>query len=65
MIYGERGGEDFESAPSALALKGPHGGKIVALIRLGSVSLKPKISTPRHGLKGSPSGRLPGLAADF
>jgi hypothetical protein len=65
MIYGERGGEDFESALSALALKAPHGGKIVALIKLGSVSLKPKISTACHGLKRSHSGRLPGSAADF
>jgi len=50
MIYGERGGEDFESARSAPALKPPHDGKIVALIRTVSASLKPKITTACHGL---------------
>jgi len=65
MIYGERGGEDFESTPSALALKAPHGGKIVALISRASASLKPKISIARHGLKRSHSGLPPGPAVDF
>jgi hypothetical protein len=65
MIYGERGGEGFESALFLLAFKAPHRGKIVALIRAGSASLKPKISTARHGLKRSHPEQLFGFAADF
>ena len=65
MIYGERGGEDFESAQSALALKAPYVGKIVALIRVGSVSSKPKISMRCHGFKRSHSERPRSGAADF
>jgi hypothetical protein len=65
MIYGERDGEDFESARLAPAPKTPHGGKIVALIRAVSASLKPKITTVGHGLKGSLGNRRGGAAAGF
>jgi hypothetical protein len=51
MIYGERGGEDFESVTSKPVTTLLPAGKIISFIRPVTVSLKPKINAAPHGLK--------------
>jgi len=49
-IYGESGGEDFDSVTFELVSSALLGGKIFRFIRFRSVPLKPKISAAPHGL---------------
>ena len=51
MIYGERGGEDFESVTLGSDPTRLLDGKIVTFITSRSASLKPKISAAPHRLK--------------